>query len=437
MAYTDNVLKQVATLADANLGILQNSKPLTKYSNKKFQDFVSRTANLGDTVNIQKPFRMNYKNQTAADFSSAGAQVVVRWQPLTLDTPFESSWQVDTVQFAEYPFNDYKNGIGKSQMASIATGVENFLASQIPLHTFRSWANVNRSASSSAVITAPGSFGELSQIYQRMVSFGIPDASDARMFIANDSIPAIVNSGLAQFALQRNDKMAMSYDVGDFGGVSFHSSNMLQAHQSGTVGDANIPTTVTNLSSDGLTLTVATGNNATFKKNDIISIVLKGSSTFNYLKWTGYTPGTEIVQVRVTADVTASGTGDAALPIYPALIYDAAGNNTERNIPLDINATIAASGVFDVYCLPSHRCGVFMVSNPLYFASPKLCDLSPFATSVKTDADTGMSLRAAYGSTLDTKVTGYTVDIYTGATAIDEYMIRVCFPLQSSLGGYY
>ena len=111
MAASDNVYKAVATLLNSDLGILQNLYPIIKYSNKKFKDFTQGTYNLGDTVNIQLPFRMNAYDGIPANFANTSIQV--RWTPLTLDTPFNTAWIVDTTQLVEYPIEQYENGIGR------------------------------------------------------------------------------------------------------------------------------------------------------------------------------------------------------------------------------------------------------------------------------------------------------------------------------------
>src|SRR5690606_41329855 len=70
-------------------------------------------------------------------------------------------------------------------------------------------------------------------------------AHDNTMFKLSDiAQAAIVNTGLNQFVQNRNEKAAMSWDVGDFNRASFYISNLLPVHTAGTVGE------------DGLTLTV-------------------------------------------------------------------------------------------------------------------------------------------------------------------------------------
>ena len=434
MAASDNVYKAVATLLNSDLGILQNLYPIIKYSNKKFKDFTQGTYNLGDTVNIQLPFRMNAYDGIPANFANTSIQV--RWTPLTLDTPFNTAWIVDTTQLVEYPIEQYENGIGKANMAAMATRVESKLASNFVNHTFRAWGNVNRTTGS-ATMGAPTSYQDLASVYQRMVSFGIPRMDNARVFIANDSQPTVVGSGLNQFVMRRNEEIASSFDIGNFSNMDFHISNLLPVHTAGTIGNANIPTTVVSVDSTGTELTMSTSNGATLKQGDIIT--LKGAN-LQFLHFTGYTPSQELVQVRVTQDSTASGAGPGNITanIYPPLIYDATGLNTQRNINLDITTTVSGGGTINAYVMSDHRAGCFLVSEGLYFASPKLMDLSPFATSVQTDVDSGLSVRAAYGCPdFANKQTGYTTDIIMGTTMVDEYAIRLCFPVNSMNGGFY
>jgi len=58
------------------------------------------------------------------------------------------------------------------------------------------------------------------------------------------AIPAIVGTGLNQFAMQRNNEIANSWELGKFAGTDWYESNLLPTHVSGTIGDTAAPNNV-------------------------------------------------------------------------------------------------------------------------------------------------------------------------------------------------
>jgi hypothetical protein len=60
------------------------------------------------------------------------------------------------------------------------------------------------------------------------------------------NVPAIIGTGLNQFATKRNDETSYNWELGKFGGndVNWASSNLLPVHVSGSIGNAAAPNNI-------------------------------------------------------------------------------------------------------------------------------------------------------------------------------------------------
>ena len=63
-------------------------------------------------------------------------------------------------------------------------------------------------------------------------------AEGIKVYLPDTVVPAVVGNGLNQFVPHRNDEIAMSWEVGDFGTplVSYYQSNLMPIHVSGNTG---------------------------------------------------------------------------------------------------------------------------------------------------------------------------------------------------------
>ena len=66
-------------------------------------------------------------------------------------------------------------------------------------------------------------------------------AEGIKVYLPDTVVPAVVGNGLNQFVPHRNDEIAMSWEVGDFGTplVSYYQSNLMPIHVSGNTGGIN------------------------------------------------------------------------------------------------------------------------------------------------------------------------------------------------------
>jgi hypothetical protein len=278
--------------------------------------------------------------------------------------------------------------------------------------------------------TALSSYQQLAQAIMLFKNYGSV-AEGIKVYLPDTVIPSIVGSGLNQFVPRRNDGIAMSWEVGDFGAplVSYYQSNLMPLHISGdtgvnqqvlTVVSTNDPTgqNVTQITVSGAT---ASDANAVFA-GDLFQFQdgVTGFNNMRYLTFIVHAPSANPVQFRATANAAANAAGLVTINITPALNW-AGGQNQNLNQPILAGMQIIG--------LPSHRCGGILGGDAFYLAMPQLPEQSPFDTANEYDPDTGCSLRLTYGSLFGQNETGMIYDEVHGSVIVSEYSMRYVIPL--------
>jgi len=432
--FPNNILQQVQTYQRSGLALLQNLCCHISTANTRFKDFDQIQANLGSVVTFDLPPRAT----TVAGLVAAFQPAVQRVQTLACDQANNTSFAVTSQQRIfnlEKGEEDYMRVFGKSFIAELATRVEGNIASNWDssvrsqldntLNTFsgpyRFFGNGN---------TALTSYQQLAQAVMLFKNYGSV-AEGIKVYLPDTVVPAIVGSGLNQFVPHRNDEIAMSWEVGDFGTprVSYYQSNLMPIHVSGNTGvlgqvlevvSVNDPTgqNVTQITVSGAS---ASDPSAVFS-GDLFQFVdgVPGFNDMRYLTFIGHFPSANPVQFRVTADAASDPSGNVVLNITPALNW-AGGQDQNLNHPIQVGMEIKG--------LPSHRCGGILGGDAFYLAMPQLPEQSPYQTANEYDEDTGCSLRLTYGSLFGQNQTGMIYDETHGSVIVPEYSMRFIIPL--------
>lgn len=430
----NNTLQTVQTYQKAELAWLLNMFIAIDLANKKFKDFNSLTANLGDTVTFDLAPRAMSQNGLVVSLQQSEQRV----QSLTCSQAANTSSGYTDQQFI-FNVEDYMDRFGMSRIKELGTTVESDILLNIV-----SGVRVNNPNNPSFGqildptsgpyrfygngVTAINSFQQLAQAEANFIDYSAAtDRMCAILPVVN--VPAIVNNGLSQFATNRNNELANTWQFAQVGAFEWYQSNLLPIHVSGNVG--NNATTLTLVSTNdptGNKITQLTFSGAgtsdlnAFKTGDLFQFNDGVGSLPNmrYLTFTGHKPSGQPVQVRVTADAASDSGGNVTVNIYPAL-QSTPGLNQNLNNSLQAGMQIST--------LPTHRAGVIMSGNPLYLAMPQLPDQSPFDTVRTTDSDSGCSIRHYWGAQFGQNVRAYVWDLIWGSTLVAENSMRVCFPL--------
>jgi len=433
--FPNNILQTVQTYQRSSLALLQNLCAHLSTANMKFKDFDKIEANLGSTVTFDLPPRAVTAAGLVADFQPA----VQRVQNLVADQANNSSFAVTAQQRIfnlEKGEEDYMRVFGKSFIAELATRVESNVA--------KNWDSSVVSQLDSTVNTFSGpyrffgngstaisSFNQLAQMHMLFKNYGSV-AEGMKVYLPDTVVPSVVGNGINQFVPRRNDEIAMSWEIGEWGTppVEYYQSNLMPLHTSGNTGvNGDTLTVVSTNDATGQNVTQITVSgasavsdaNAVFS-GDVFQFAdgVSGQPNMRYLTFIGHQPSANPVQFRVTANAASDGSGNVVLNIFPALNW-AGGRDQNLNNPI-------AAGM-QLLTFPSHRCGGVLGGEAFYVAMPRLPEQKPYDTANENDPDTGASLRLTYGSLFGQNQTGMIYDEVHGSVIVPEYSMRILVPL--------
>lgn len=444
--YADNILQQVQTYQRSSLGLLQNLCCFVSTANTKFKDFNNVQANLGSSITFDTPPR-----------ATTSAGLVVKWQPavqqvetLVCDQAFNSSFSVTAQQRIfnlEKGEDEYIEVFGKSFLTELANEVEGNLAlnciSAVPVmvvnsegenvptgayHTesgpFRFFGNGN---------TQLTSYNQLAQMIMLFKNWGSV-SHGIKVYLPDTVYPAIVGTGLNQFSPERNNDIAMSWEIGEFGTprVKYYQSNLLPIQFAGNVGEnGTVLTLVSTNDSTGQNVTQLTFSGASasdanaIKMGDLFSFNdgVSGFRNMRYLTYIGHKISANQVQNRVVADAASNASGIVTVNLAWPLNW--AGGQT-----LNLNQELQPG--MQVTFLPSHKAGLIVGGDALYIAMPQLPDQRPFDTANEYDPETAVSVRMTYGSILGQNQKGIIYDETHGSMVVKQYCMRVIVPLSQA-----
>jgi hypothetical protein len=444
--YADNILQQVQTYQRSSLGLLLNLCCFVSTANTKFKDFDKIQANLGSSVTFDTPPR-----------ATTSAGLVVTWQPavqqvetLTCDQAFNSSFTVTAQQRIfnlEKGEDEYIEVFGKSFLTELANEVEGNLAlnaiSAVPVMVVNSQG---QSVPTGALHTESGpfryfgdgltqltSYNQLATMIMLFKNWGSV-SHGIKVYLPDTVYPPIIGTGLNQFAPERNNENAMSWEIGEFGTprVKYYQSNLLPVQFAGNVGeDAAVLTLVSTNDPTGQNVTQLTFSGAAasdadaIKRGDLFQFNdgVAGFRNMRYLTYIGHKMSANKVQMRSITDVASTAGGLVTITLSYALNW-AGGQNLNLNQALQPGMQVSV--------LPSHKAGLIVGGDAFYIAMPQLPDQRPFDTANEYDPETGVSLRMTYGSVLGANQKGIIYDETHGSLAVPIYCMRIIVPMSQA-----
>ena len=438
-----NILQTVQTYQKAELGWLLNEFYAIHHTNKKFKDFNSLTANLGDTVTFDTtPRFISYAGLVITEQPS-----VQRVQSLTCSQAWNSSQGYTDQQFI-FNVRQYMERFGMAAMKELGSQVEqdilknfvsgviindpqnaNFGAPQVHSGPFRFFGNGT---------TPINSYTQLAQAIADFEDFGAA-MHKLQGIIPTTAYPAIVGTGLNQFAQNRNNEIAKTWEIGEFAGCEWFRSNLLPTHVSGSIGNEAYPNNVMTIQS-GSPFNDPTGANVTsitfteptnstdpnaVKAGDLFQFQdgVSGQPNMRFLTFIGHIPCQQPVQFRAIANAgTVSGVVTVQLETITGV-----GLVWQQNQNQNLNNALAPG--MQVIPLPSHKGGCIHSGDQFYLAMPTLPDQSPFTTSNMMDPDSGASIRHYFGVQFGQNNRAYVRDIIYGSNMVQENSMRLIFPM--------
>lgn len=432
--FPNNILQTVQTYQRSSLGMLLNLCCFVSTANTKFKDFDKIQANLGSSVTFDLPPRFTTSAGLVASFQAANQRALQLVCDQAANTSFAVTSQ-ERIFNLEKGEEDYMRVFGKSAMTELANQIESNLAlnavsgvvSQLD-GTTNTYSGPYRFYGDGS--TAITSYQQLAQAIMFFKNYGA--VSDGiKTYLPDTIIPSIVGNGLNQFVPRRNDDIAMSWEVGDFGTplTHYYQSNLLPIHVSGNTGVLGQTLTVVSTNDPtGQNVTQITVSGATASDADAVFAGdlfqfrdgVANQPDMRYLTFIGHAQSANPVQFRATANAAATGGGNVTITITPALNW--AGGATQN-----LNNPIAAG--MQILTFPSHRAGLIVGGDAFYIAMPQLPEQRPYDTANEYDPETGVSMRLTYGSLFGQNETGMIYDNTWGSVVVPEYSMRILVPL--------
>ena len=415
-----NLLQQVATYQASDLAYLINLNCFVTTSNTKFLNFEDKIGNLGDTVTFDRTPRYVTANSLVISAQAS----VQRVQSLTVNNAQNVAYNFTSQQIL-FNVEEYWDKFAKSAVEELAANVEASVANVCVQNTFRFYGDG---------VTPITTFNQLAKMLTFFRNFGAAK-NDTKGFLSDISVPDIVGSGLNQFAPERNDETAMSWEVGSFSRCEWYQSNLLPVHVAGTEGTQGTVLTVVSTTQNANNEITAITFSGTYSASDVASVLqydkfqfsdgVAGQPNLRFLTFTGHFTSNSPVQFAAASTAASTAGSQVTVQLYPPLLagaVQAASSDT-----MNINVNIVAG--MQVTVLPSHRAGVIHSGNPLFLAMPRLPTQEPFYSASEFDDDTGVSMRCYWGTVLGANLQVMAHDCIWGYTMVPEYAMSVIFPL--------
>ncbi|MCW1908631.1 MAG: hypothetical protein KIH63_004790 [Candidatus Saccharibacteria bacterium] len=416
MAVPNQILQTVQTYQLSGLAAMQNFGPFISTSNKKFKNFQDRTANLGSTVTFDLPPRMTTVDSLVAQFQPANQRV----QPLVINNEISASYAFTDQQFI-LNVKDYMSRFGMSAVREIGSKIEANVALNAVTNTYRFYGN------GTTPINSPTQLAEAMAFFRNYGAI----AGEAKGYLSDVAIPPIVAGGLAQFAPDRNNKMANSWELSPFADCKWYKSNLLPVHVSGSEGTYASTLTVVSFTTNGPGSSIDTitfsgchgaSDASSIKQYDKLQFNdgVAGFNNMRYLTFVGHQNSSNPVQFQATADAASTAGSQVTVSCYPYLqSLPTAEQNLNQAIQVGMQVSV----------LPSHRAGLITSGDPLFLAMPQLPNETPYPTGNAVDPLTGMSIRQYYGSQFGQNVRGMVHDAIWGSTLVPEDSMMLAFPV--------
>lgn len=406
-----NILENIATLQESGVAYLQNAAPMIDLANKQFQNFQNFEGNLGTSVKFTRPYRFRGQNSLVV---GTFEDIEQRTLTLTVDQEFAVPVAA-SVQERIYNVEKYMDEIGKGAVMNLGSAVEQQISQNMLNYTYRFFGDGT---------TPLDSFDQLAQSISDYKDFGAPGAAELCYVLPITRIPAIIGSGLNQFVPNRNDRIAMSWDLGAWAGASWYTSNQLPTHTAGTVGQNGSTLTVVSINAAGDQIVCSgAGAGETVLVNDLIQFDdgVVGFPNVRAVTFTGHNTSDQRLQARITADATEAA-GSITLNVDPPLLGPSSASANQRSSE-DIVAGMQIS------VMPSHKVGYLFYKKAFYLGMPRLPNEAPFPSSNLVDETTGAAMRLYYGSIFGQNSRGFVHDTIWGSAADSDYWMRILLPL--------
>jgi len=428
-----NSFVDVETFNMIGMEVFRNYHPNIRYANTKFMNFQDTAGQRGITTTWELPPHTRFIQGSLSIPDNGWDSVDQRPHSHTVD---EQGYTCAAIDAQQRIFNDgdkYMDRVGKVSIVGIANGIEANVVQRY-LETYRFFE-----FDDSALLT----YTNLRASIIQFKNYGYAMNSDIYMFIPDIYEPQFVNDGLGQFAIDRNNRIANSWEIAELTGAKVMSASILPEHIAGVGANADDTLTLTSVSANGTTLTFSGATVDTpgyFVKGDLFEFNNgTGAGPIKYLFFNNGGNAALIssnnVQCVVDADAESIG-GSVTVTVnntfgssvsngsYP-LISDI--TNKRVNLSRPLVAGPPGPGIDTVRLIGNHRAGLICNSQAIFLSMPRLPNEEPYFSSNIADPESGLSIRLTYGSAFGKNFKGFVWSVLWGTSIVAENAMRLIF----------
>ncbi len=437
-----NILQNVQLYLRSYLALQQNYTAIINTANTRFSSFNHMPGNLGSSVTFDQPPRAIASNGLIAD--AQPAQQIVH--TLTVDQAQNAAIAMNAQQIIfnmkNAPGGDYREVFGESMVAEIAarmeiTGMDNFISNVRPMTQSGGTTIVSSIGNYLSGprrffgdgVTPFNSYQQLAQAIMLGRTVG-QAGSETKVYVPDFIIPQVVQSGLNQMVLERNDETAMSWQVGSWGSPRNHmfQSNLVQTHISGMTGVLNQTLTVVSTNDPtGQAVTQITVSGATASDPQAVLaadlfrfIHTDGYADVHELTYFGHAESIAPYDLRAAANAAADVSGNVIITLSEPINW-AGGINQNVGTPIVAGMRLRTNA--------SHKGAGIVFGNSLYLAMPELPEEYPFDSVTETDPNSKASFRLSFGAELGKNNSQTILYQISGWFLVPAYSTRILIPL--------
>jgi len=390
------------------LRIFKNNLAAAKHTDRKFEALFGQNGNqsaTGTTIRIRKPNQ--YTVRTGATYSAQN--VTDDYTSLAIDQQIGVDTSITSAEMA-LSLSSFSEQIIKPQVTLLANYVDQYILQ----NAYQQVANAVGTPG-----TVPTALSTYLDAGAKLDQFACPRDGQRAMVLGPQMQANIVDALKGLF--NTSSKISSQYNEGEMGmnvvGFNWELDQNVYTHTVGPLGGTPLVNgasqTGTSLITDGWTAAAA----ARLKVGDVFTIA--GVYAVNPVSKssTGV-----LQQFVVTANVSSDASGNATIPIYPAITASGA-SQTVSGSPADNAAltVLGAANTLTAQGMAWHKSAIALAFAELQ--KPQGVDMA----SVKTDPDSGVSMRFVRFYDGSTDAFKARFDVLFGMKVVrPEWAVRVC-----------
>lgn len=405
-----NVLLTNDVIAKEALRLLKNNLVYGRIASKRYQQ---EFGEIGNTVNVELPPRVKSTEGRVIGIKP----MVKRTIPLAIDRQRNVGLEF-TAQDRTLSIGEFSRKFMQSAVTSIANAIDVSVAEAVYQQGFYQSGTAGTPINQDSIIDAMADAELVGMPRDGRVSV-VLDPRD-RASVAK-ALEGKYNEEMVAQAIRKGF-------IGKIDDVATYSSANARTHLTGTHVSGGLINGVPTDGSSSIVTDDWANSTLVLRKGDVISFDLCYA-----VNPQNYDSIGALMQFTVTADVTSNGSGQATIPISPAInagtatTVDASGNSISLEAYQNVNALPADNAAITVggSSATRYRIAPLFHEDAIALAVPPLRKMPEFPVSeTMTDPDTGLSISLLGGGDITNHTAIYRLDAIWGVKAVYPELIR-------------